>query len=252
MEPVAILSSMDQEISAVEARIADPTAHEFLGQRFLTGTINGVAIVATTTGYGKVGAAATTASVLHRFQPAAVVFGGVAGGIDPEVRIGDVVIGDRFIQHDYDASPIFAPQVIPSLGVSEIPADPRLSGVLGTATARYLRTRASSEIVEVPGHLFEVASMTQHTGLIGSGDQFISGVKDAADLHRRFPRMLAVEMEGAAVAQVCAERDTPFAVFRLISDRADQDAEFDFISFVSSVAAPLAAGIIDEFLTDLG
>ena len=93
--------------------------------------------------------------------------------------------------------------------------------------------------------------MTQHRGLIGSGDQFISGVGDSGDLHRRFPAMLAVEMEGAAIAQVCAERDVPFAVFRLISDRADRDAEFDFISFVSSVAAPLVAGIVEEFLAEL-
>jgi len=248
MQPVAILSAMDQESSMVVDRIVDPVHHEFLGQSFLTGTIAGIDIVTATTGYGKVGAAATTATVLHHFGPRAVVFGGVAGGIRPDVKIGDVVVADRLIQHDYDASPLFDPYVIPSLGVAEIAADGDLTDRLMAAARKYLETRAYDEIVAVPADLFTPASMTLHRGLIASGDQFLSGVAEAGNLHHRLPEVLAVEMEGAAVGQVCAERDVPFGVFRLVSDRADQDAEVDFLSFVASVAAPLTAGIVDEFL----
>jgi adenosylhomocysteine nucleosidase len=250
MQPVAILSAMDQESSMVAERISNRVRHEYLGQGFLTGTIAGVEMVTATTGYGKVGAAATTASVLHRFGPRAVVFGGVAGGIRPDINIGDVVVADRLIQHDYDASPIFDPYVIPSLGVAEVASDPDLTNRLLAAAGRYLETRANDEI-SVPDGLFTLSSVTIHRGLIASGDQFLSGVVEAGNLHQRLPDVLAVEMEGAAVAQVCAERGVPFGVFRLVSDRSDQDAEVDFLSFVASVAAPLTAGIIDEFLSDL-
>jgi len=252
MQPIAILSAMDRELAATEAAVLNPVAHDLVGRRFVTGTINDVPVVTTITGFGKVAAAAAAASVLHEFRPAALIFGGVAGGIHPDVRIGDVVIGDHLLQHDYDASPIYDPQVIPSLGVATIPADPRLSGRLAVATVRYLETRVADDVADVLDGLFNPGAMRMRRGLIGSGDQFISSAAAAADLHERFPDLLAVEMEGAAIAQVCAERDIPFAVFRLVSDRADQDAAIDFDAFVSSVAAPLVAGIFTEFLANLG
>jgi adenosylhomocysteine nucleosidase len=251
MHPVAILSAMDQEISMVEHRLTRVETLEFLGQRFRTGVIAGVDVVTATTGFGKVAAAATTASVLHRFEPRSILFGGVAGGIAPQAHIGDVVVADRLVQHDYDASPIFDPFVIPSLGVAEIATDPDLTTNLVGAVSRYLQSRARYELTAMPDRVLEAADMKLHRGLIASGDRFIGDPAHAADLRRRLPGVLAVEMEGAAVAQVCAERSVPLAVFRLISDRADNEAPTDFLAFVSSVSAPFAAGIVEEYLSDL-
>lgn len=251
MRPVAILSAMDQEISLINTRISDPVEHDVLGQRFVAGHLGGVDVVTAISGYGKVGAAATATAAMIEFNIGGVVFGGVAGGIHPEIEIGDVVVADRLIQHDYDASPIFERYVIPSLGVAEIPADPEMTAALNTAVDRYLRERSAAEITNIPDELFDVAQMKHHRGLIASGDRFISSLAEARSLLGRISEVLAVEMEGAAVAQVCAERDVPFAVFRLVSDRADHDADVDFISFVSSVAAPLTAGIVEEFLTEI-
>lgn len=248
---IAILSSMDQEISAVQARLSDPAVHHTHGHRFVSGTLAGVNVVTAITGYGKVAAAATTACILHGFNVEAVVFGGVAGGIRPDIGIGDVVVADRLIQHDYDASPLFERYLIPSLGVAEIPADEELTEHLMRAATRYLDTRCRDEITEVPNGLFDVDHITLHKGLVASGDQFISELAQARTLEGQLPEVLAVEMEGAAVAQVCAQASTRFGVFRLISDRSDRDAEVDFISFISSVAAPLTAGIIEEFAADL-
>ena len=175
----------------------------------------------------------------------------MAGGVGPGVEIGDVVVADRLIQHDFDASPIFDRHVIPSLGTAEIPADPDLTAQITAAAERYIRTRAASEMSAMPAQLFDVSKMRVHRGLVASGDQFIGSETAAAGLLDDLPEVLAVEMEGAAVAQVCAEQEIPFAVFRLISDRADQDAEVDFMSFVSSVAAPLTAGITEEWASAL-
>ncbi len=213
----------------------------------MRGKLCGVDLVTAISGYGKVGAAATTAGVVQGFDVEAVIFGGVAGGIRPDVQIGDVVVADRLIQHDFDASPLFERHVIPSLGVAEIPADPGLTEEIMSAASRYIGSRSAIEITDVPADLFDVANMKLHQGLVASGDRFVSSVAEAATLQGELPDVLAVEMEGAAVAQVCAERQVPFAVFRLISDRSDQDAEVDFISFISSVAAPLIAGIVEEW-----
>lgn len=249
--PIAILSSMDQEISAVQSRLVDPVPIEKHGQKFVRGSLAGVEVITTITGYGKVSAATTTACVVHGLDARAVIFGGVAGGISPEVDIGDVVVADRLIQHDYDASPLFERYLIPSLGLAEIPADADLTARLMTAAATYLDTRSRQEITNIPADLFEVDDIKLHQGLVASGDQFISDLAQARTLQGRLPEVLAVEMEGAAVAQVCAESHVPFGVFRLISDRSDQDAEVDFISFISSVAAPLTAGIIEELAVGL-
>ena len=239
--PIAILSSMDQEIRAVERQILGPVAHEIRGQRFVTGTLRDTAVVTAISGYGKTGAAATTGAALARFDIDAVVFAGVAGGIHPDVKIGDIVVADRLVHHDFDARPLFARHVVPSLEVAEIGADPDLT--MGLEAAAHEYTRASTADTATPRRV--------HVGLLASGDSFISSDAAAARLRRSLPEVLAVEMEGAAVAQVCAERKVPFAVFRSISDRADQDAEGDFTVFVETVAAPLTAAVVTRFLSTL-
>ncbi|MDJ0664735.1 MAG: 5'-methylthioadenosine/adenosylhomocysteine nucleosidase [Acidimicrobiia bacterium] len=236
--PIAILSSMDQEIRAVERQILDPIPHEIRGQRFVAGTLCDIAVVTAISGYGKTGAAATAGAALAAFDIDAVVFGGVAGGIDPDVRIGDVVVADRLIHHDYDASPLFDRYVVPSLGVAEIPADPELTVFLEEAAREYASAAVAS--TSTPPRV--------HVGLLASGDRFISSETDATSLRQSLPEVLAVEMEGAAVAQVCAERRVPFAVFRSISDRADHHADIDFTAYVETVAAPLTAAVITRFL----
>lgn len=239
--PIAILSSMDQEIRAIASQIVGPETREIRGQRFVAGTLLGAEVVTAISGYGKTGAAATTGAALAAFDIDAIVFGGVAGGIRRGVAIGDVVVADRLIHHDFDASPLFAPHVIPSLGRAEIPADRDLTMHLVAAAEEYLGTATGTAIAPAGVHL----------GLVASGDRFISSEADAATLRSRLPEVLAVEMEGAAVAQVCAERSVPFAVFRSISDRADHDAVVDFTAFVETVAAPLTAGVVTGFLRNL-
>ena len=246
MQPVAILSAMEQEISAIEGLISRRSSHDVLGRCFHTGTIAGIEVVTAISGYGKVAAAATTASMLCRFEPRLVLFTGVAGATASGVNIGDIVIADRLIQYDYDASPIYEPHVIPSLGIAEIPTDAASTEQLVAAVNRCLEADLTGEIPirSLPG--FGSEMMKMHRGLIGSGDRFISDAAATADLRLELPDLLAVEMEGAAVAQVCAERDVRFAVFRLVSDRADHDAPIDFLSFVSTVSAPLAAKVVAE------
>ncbi|MCP4963624.1 MAG: 5'-methylthioadenosine/adenosylhomocysteine nucleosidase [bacterium] len=251
MSPIAVLCSMSHEMRCIEAQLVDPIETTVRGQRFVSGMLGEALVTTAISGYGKVAAAATTATVIERFDPTRVIFGGVAGGIDPTVRIGDIVVADRLVQHDYDASPLFDRYVIPSLGVAEVPADQHLVECLGRAAVRWVETRARTEIPQPPDDLFNVADVAVHQGLIASGDRFIDDDAETRTLAGDLPGLLAIEMEGAAVAQVCTERGIPFAVFRSISDHADNHADVNFMAFVATVAAPITAGIVEELVSEL-
>jgi adenosylhomocysteine nucleosidase len=208
-------------------------------------------VVTAISGFGKVSAAATVTGIIDGFSPSHVIFGGVAGGIGDVVDIGDVVVADRLVQHDFDASPVFDRFVIPSLGIAEIPTDPDLTARLFAAAARYVAGPFQNETTAGDRSLFDASRTKIHQGLVASGDRFVAHVAEAQTLLRDLPEVLAVEMEGAAVAQVCTERDVPFAVFRSISDRADHHADVDFLAFLASFAAPMTAGVIGELLSEL-
>lgn len=249
--PIAVLSAMEQEGHLIEARLDDPREEMSFGRRYVGGLLAGRPIVTAVSGFGKVAAAATVAAVLERFSPSHIVFAGVAGGVGEGVAIGDIVVADRLVQHDFDASPIFERFVIPSLGVAEIRADAHLTDAVTAAANQYLRDRYLTDMENVELALFDSRRTQIHIGAVASGDRFMSHAAEARSLVSELPAVLAVEMEGAAVAQVCAEAGVPFAVFRSISDRADESADVDFLAFIAEVAAPVTAGIVEQLFRDL-
>ncbi len=249
--PIAVLSAMEQEGYLIEARLDDPREETSFGRRYVSGLLGGSPIVTAVSGFGKAAAAATVAAVLERYAPSQVVFAGVAGAIGDGIEIGDIVIADGLVQHDFDASPIFERFVIPSLGVAEIRADEHLTAALAAAADRYLRGRYLSDMEGVEPAVLDPARTQIHTGTVASGDRFVSHAAEARSIVSELPSVLAVEMEGAAVAQVCAEAAVPFAVFRSISDRADESADMDFFAFIAEVAAPVTVGVVEQLITDL-
>jgi adenosylhomocysteine nucleosidase len=200
------------------------------GRDFHHGTLHGHEAVLVLSGIGKVAAATTTALLLDRFAADAVLFTGVAGGLGADVKVGDVVIGDVLLQHDLDASPIFPRWEVPLTGKARFDADAHWSDTLAAAAA-------------ASGHRV-------HRGLIVSGDRFVSTGRESAALSMALPDALAVEMEGAAVAQVCHDFSRPFAVMRTVSDRADDSAHVDFARFVADVASALTRTIVRRALGD--
>ncbi|MDJ0497327.1 MAG: 5'-methylthioadenosine/adenosylhomocysteine nucleosidase [Acidimicrobiia bacterium] len=249
--PIAVLSAMEQEGHLIEARLDELREETSFGRRYVSGLLAGNPIVTAVSGFGKAAAAATVAAVLERYSPSHVVFAGVAGGVGSGVEIGDIVIADRLVQHDFDASPIFQRFVIPSLGVAQIRADEQLTAALTAAAHDYLQGRYRKDMERVELAVFDSVRTRIHTGAVASGDRFVSHEAEARSLVSELPSVLAVEMEGAAVAQVCAEASVPFAVFRSISDRADESADVDFLAFIAEVAAPVTAGIVEQLLRGL-
>jgi adenosylhomocysteine nucleosidase len=158
----------------------------------------------------------------------------VAGGLGDGVAIGDVVVARELLQHDLDASPIFPRHEVPGTGCSRFAADAALSDAVAAAVRRS---------AEVAGH-----RPTLHEGLIVSGDRFVATAAESVALRRELPDALAVEMEGAALAQVCHAFGVPFAVLRTISDRADDSAAHDFTRFVADVASVYTREIVGDWL----
>ncbi len=226
----AIVSAMREELAAVLALMPDEHKQISAGREFFVGHLHGRDVVAVLSRIGKV-AAATTASVLtQQFGVKRIVFTGVAGGLAPGVHVGDVVVADEFLQHDLDASPIFPRYEVPLYGVSRFATDAALTTQLAAAAQRAL-----------PG-------VKVHRGLVVSGDRFVSTTGESHALQSALPDALAVEMEGAAIAQVCHDFGIAFAAVRTISDRADDAAHGDFLQFIEEVASRHSAAIVEALL----
>ena len=232
---VAVLSALAEEQQGLLDQLAGPEDHVYAGRTFWTGSLQGQSVVLALSRIGKVAAATTAAALIERFKASHIVFTGVAGGVGEGVRVGDVVVGTGFVQHDMDASPLFPRYQIPLTGQTVFPGDPVLTA-----------------------QLFQVcrtANLKVHQGLIASGDRFVNGAKEVAVLVQALRDAghlpLAVEMEGAAVAQVCSDHGIPFAAVRTISDRADDTAHVDFPRFVNEVASVYAVKIVTTLLKSL-
>ena len=248
--PIGLVAAMHQELAAVLERLPDEQRQRVAGRDFWLGHWHGHAVVAVLSGVGKV-AAATTATVLaERFGVGAVVFTGTAGGLGPGVCVGDVVVADAFVQHDMDASPLFPRFEVPLYGKSRFDTDAGLSSRGAQAAEAVLAhagdTLGADAVVEFALHQPRV-----HTGLILSGDRFVATSAESAALRQALPEALAVEMEGAAVAQVCHDWGLPFAALRTISDRADDAAHVDFMRFIDQVASRYSAAVLEAYFSML-
>lgn len=254
MGPLAIVSAMHEELHALlallEPQLPEAGHRMIAGRRFHVGSMHGQPIVLVLSGIGKVAAATTAALLIHEFDARALVFTGVAGGLGEGVSVGDIVVATQTLQHDMDASPIFPRYEVPLTGRSRFETDPLLSATLA-ASAR--RCMSAADTVIGVDHLasFGITSPCVHQGLIVSGDRFVSTAAESRALVASLSDALAVEMEGAAVAQVCADFARPFAMLRTISDRADDVAHADFSRFIADIASVYTRAVVDDWLASV-
>lgn len=242
--PIAILSALAEEQAGLIEVLESPRRVEHAGRTFWCGSLWGQPVVLALSRIGKVAAATTATALIAHFGVERVVFTGVAGGVGVGVQVGDVVVGTSYVQHDMDASPLFPRYEVPLYGQSVFAGDVALCAALQSATE-----------LALTGTRHQGRAPNVHCGLIASGDRFVNGAAEAAALVGALTvaghTPLAVEMEGAAVAQVCADYGVPFAAVRTISDRADDSAHLDFSQFVNEVASVYARNIIHALLSSL-
>lgn len=249
---LGIMAAMPQEIEGLLRHMTEHKSHEIGGRTFHQGKIQGVECVVVLARVGKVAASATCTTLIQTFGVTRLIFTGLAGATDENLRIGDVVIATTLCQHDFNAEPLFPRYEIPFLGKQFFDVDSQLKQALHGAVERFvgndgewnLGKMLKPELIST----FGLESMQIYEGLIISGDQFISSNEAVRDLQQRFPQSLCTEMEGAAAAQVCYEHGIPFAVFRVISDKANHNAWQDFSLFLDNVAPFISSGVLLQFL----
>jgi adenosylhomocysteine nucleosidase len=245
---LGVLAALRQELGdLVDAMRAEGDMRTLtLGRRdYHVGTAYGVPCVVTLARVGKVAAAATASALIHVFGVHSMVFTGVAGGVGPGVRVGDVVVADALLQHDMDASPLFPRYEVPLLERASFPTQAALADRLAVASERFL-----AESGPALAERFSFAQPRVHRGLIISGDRFVSSAHEVRALASALPEALAVEMEGAAMAQVCYEHGVPCAIVRTISDTADDHATASFTSFLTDIAGAYSSGLLAHFLRE--
>jgi adenosylhomocysteine nucleosidase len=233
---IAILSALPEEQAGLLGLLDRPECVQRAGREFWRGTIHKRPVVLALSRVGKVAAATTATTLIEHFGVRSIVFTGVAGGLAAHVQVGDVVIGTQYVQHDMDATPLFARYEVPLYGRSHFDADAELAATALEAARTQLSIAHGVKNVDI------------HQGLIASGDCFIHSAAEVQALRSALPEALCVEMEGAAVAQVCFDYQIPFVAVRTISDRADDNAHIDFQQFVRDVAGPYAVRLVDALM----
>lgn len=218
-----VIGAMQDEVASLQEAMTDKSVETISGMDFCVGKLDGADVVVVQCGMGKVNAGICAFTLIHHFGVNRVINTGVAGSLDAEIDIGDIVVSTDAVQHDFDVSPIgFARGEIPYTGLYAFPAD----AAMRTAAANAVHAAAPDVRV------FE--------GRVCSGDQFIATREQKDTILSNFGG-LCCEMEGAAIAQACYLNETPFVIIRAISDKADDSEEMSFAEFESAAAARCAA-----------
>lgn len=225
---IGIIGAMEEEVEKFQSFMQNAKTTVKAGIRFSEGDWEGRRVIVCRCGVGKVNAAVCTQILIDTFGAEAIVFTGVAGALNPELEIGDIVISVDCLQHDMDASPLgYAPGEIPFAAESTFAADRELiASALKAGEALF------------PGKV--------RLGRVLSGDQFLADREKVAALRERHGGD-CVEMEGAAVAQVCRLNVIPFVILRSMSDKADGSAHMNFKEF-TQLASERSAAIVEQML----
>jgi adenosylhomocysteine nucleosidase len=230
--PILIMSALAGELHLLREQLSGERATTIGGRDFHTGTIRSRPVVLTAAGIGKVNAAMVATLGIDHFGPETLLFTGVAGGLDETLRIGDIVVADRVVHHDTgtiepDGLHVYQSGHVPFFN----PTDDLGYRSPGRLLAAVHAVVGGLDLVPVLGHAPDVVF-----GTIATCDQFIHSEVERIRLQAVMGAR-AVEMEGAAVAQVADHFDVDHLVVRSLSDLAGRESEVDFSRFLDETAA---------------
>ena len=221
---IGIIGAMSVEVEGLKARLSNPKREIICGAEYVSGSLFGKDVVVAQCGVGKVFAAVCASTMILKYNVSAIINTGVAGTLSERVGILDFAISDSVVQHDMDTTAIGdAPGLISGINIVEISASKRLSALAAELAVKQGKRSA--------------------TGVIASGDQFISN-RDRKNYIRDTFSALACEMEGASIGHVCYLAGVDFVVIRCISDSATGDAEMEYPEMVSRAAEQSGALVL--------
>ncbi len=215
MSKIAIMGAMPEEVAPILQKLGKYKTTKYADNEYYEATYNGVEVVVAYSKIGKVFSTLTAATMIEHFGCNKLLFSGVAGGINPKLKIGDLIVATKLSQHDLDITAFGHP--------------------MGFVPGGSVFVEADKELIKLSKEVAKELNKTVIEGVIATGDQFVhdSAVKDNIVKHFNAD---ALEMEGASVAVVCSALNIPFFILRAISDTADTDASFSFDEFMESSA----------------
>ena len=228
---LGVIAAMEEEVEYLRSKMQNLQVTKEGTIELYSGTINGLQTVLIRSGIGKVNAAVATTLLIRDFNPNCIINTGSAGGLKNDMKVGDIVVSSKVFHHDFDLKPIgFKHGEIPGLPIF-FDSDKRLISITEKVLNR------DKDIC--------------HTiGQIGTGEFFVSSDEYVAETKERFPEIAAIEMEAAAIAQVCFQFNIPFIVIRAISDVADNNSPLSFDQFVK-IAGKKSANMVIEMISDI-
>ena len=249
---IGIMGAMQEEIAGIVSLLEGKKEISRGMRTYYKGLLNGIPTVVVFSRWGKVAAATTVSTLILEFNISELIFTGVAGAVHDDLKVGDIVIGSRLIQHDMDARPIMPRFEIPLLGRTyfECPAG-QLAVSIKAANELLNAFELRKVLSENDLRSFNIVSPKLFVGEIASGDKFFSATEDKRILVKNLPEVLCVEMEGAAVAQVCYEYDIPFSIIRTISDTAGDESHIDFQLFIKNISSVYSVELIKNIYGQL-
>lgn len=229
---LGIIGAMEEEVNQLKAKMTNVTVKTKAGMEFNRGIFENKDVVIVRSGIGKVNAAICAQILSDDYQVSAIINTGIAGSLNNEINIGDIVVSTDALQHDVDAVAFgYEKGVIPRMVSSTFIADDSL---------RELAIKVCKQVNP---------DIQVFSGRVVSGDQFIADKDIKKGLVDSFHPM-CTEMEGAAIAQACYLNQVPFLIVRAISDKADSSAELDYPTFEAK-AIEHTVRLMSEFIKAL-
>lgn len=235
---IGIIGAMEEEVSLLRSFMEQSRKESIGNFEFIKGKLEGKDVVLLRSGIGKVQAAVGCTLLIDRFAPGLVFNTGSAGGLDTSLSFGDVIIASGLLYHDVDVTAFkYAP--------GQLPGQPQVFAVSDD-----LIQMAEKAVDELKGERILPESLNHVRGLIGSGDAFICDPVRIETLKKLFPKLMAVEMEGAAIAHTCALFNIPSLIIRALSDIAGVESPVTSDQFLP-LAAKHSAEIIRRIIRSI-
>jgi len=230
MQKIAIMGAMPEEITPILKIVGEYKTTEYAGNIYYEATYKGSELVIAHSKIGKVFSTLTASSMIQHFGCSKLLFSGVAGGINPSLKIGDLIVASKLSQHDLDITAFGHP--------------------MGYVPGGSVFVEADRELIALSKEVAKELGKRVQEGIIATGDQFVHNEKVKEAIVTNF-NADALEMEGASVGVVCDALNVPFFILRAISDTADTDASFSFDEFMESsaiISAEFVMKMVDKII----
>jgi len=230
MTKLAIMGAMQEEIDPLLEFFKEYKVIEYADNKYYETNYKGLDIVIAQSKIGKVFASLTASTLIQKFSCDILLFSGVAGAINPSLKIGDLVVATKLCQHDLDITVFGHPS--------------------GYVPGGKVFVESSKKLLNLAEQVAKNEGLNVIEGVIATGDQFVNSNKTKEFIEKTFGAD-ALEMEGASVAVVCDALNVPFFILRAISDTANGEANFDFDEFLHSsaqISSNYLIKIVDELL----